>query len=318
MNALSSQNDLARFGTRIREIRRKRGWAQQRVLDEYALKGLRLGAEKTLREWENGEARPRPESLRDLAIVLDVPYIEEMYWLGLAGYLPITRLPRAEDVIRALEYFVNLIHSYPYPAYILDYRFTYWSINPACHALLRSESDLATTFIQPVSVLDLIFDQRLPVYHLISNREETQRSQIQRVISRMLFRRHEAYFEGLLPHFQQRLLESDYEDLARIWNEENSILLEKILQHEPDIAFDNMLGKISFNVGGSVTTTFQLVSDSIPYFGNLFEVIRWQPLGHTDLARNLFSPFHDRPSLRLWELRDIASILNAYNLGRWP
>src|SRR5258706_10428454 len=57
----------------------------------------------SISKFENGRRKPSLEYLRTLAQIAKVSYLEEMRWLGMAGYLPWTRMPSQERIPQELE-----------------------------------------------------------------------------------------------------------------------------------------------------------------------------------------------------------------------
>lgn len=298
--------DLEMLGERIRHVREARGYTQQQI--SYL---LNLGDPKTVGRWENGKQQPKPEYIQELARMLNISYAEEIYWLGLAGYIPPTRMPKKQQIIPVLEMFYQDIASHPYPAYFLDFRANFWALNPAAVALFGGYSEAITSLQNFTNLLDLMFDSRLGFGGRVANLKVIQRGQLSRFISQRLNQRHEHYWKQYPESFKERWLAKDYQYFEALWK---GMSLETVeADRFSEDAVKAMFGYLPLCAPDETRIEFKLVSQFVFYFSNQFNLVIFYPSTDEDKqkADAYFSQFWDvdQTRLKLWNLRNIDEIL---------
>jgi transcriptional regulator with XRE-family HTH domain len=127
----------ARFGTRLR------WWRQRRGLSQLDLAGIAETSQRHLSFLESGRTAPSQAMVLRLAAALDLPLREQNALLLAAGYAPVWResalsAPELAAVGRALDHL--LVHQEPYPAFVVDRR---WNLLRANGAAVRLTAFLA-------------------------------------------------------------------------------------------------------------------------------------------------------------------------------
>jgi transcriptional regulator with XRE-family HTH domain len=301
--------DLETLGERIRHIREARGNTQQQI--SYL---LNLGDPKTVGRWENGKQQPKPEYIQELARVLNISYAEEMYWLGLAGYIPPTRMPKKQQIIPVLEMFYQDIAAHPYPAYFLDFRANFWAVNPASVGLFKDYDQTVELLKGFTNLLDLMFDSRIGFSNRIVNPNALRRGQLSRFIAQRLNQRHEQYWKEYPECFKDRWPEADYKLFEALWHGMNLETVEA--ERFSEDAVKAMFGYLPFCAPDGTRIEFKLVSQFVLYFSNQFKLVVYYPSTDEDKhkADAHFSRFNqlDQTSLKLWNLRNIDDILKQF------
>jgi transcriptional regulator with XRE-family HTH domain len=192
--------------------------------------GDKLGYNRgIINRWENNRLRPKPDDIVRIGEATCASAEDIHYMLGLAGYLPTTRFPRREFTLNILSRVAECLAQSPYPAYVLDYRGRFWIVNQAMAELIGIPLDALKTLMlrhpvgddppEPIHILDVLFDSRLPFQALLGDRDRLIRSQIARFKALYLYRRHEPFYQQCLERLKRRLLPDDFEQLLRFWRE---------------------------------------------------------------------------------------------------
>src|SRR5687768_14408317 len=87
-----------RLGLRIKRARHQYEEDGLPLIKTQLAAKMRIG-EQAVRRWEAGETAIPIEKLQKLAQVLRIPYPEQVYWLGLRGAIPKTRLPSSDQIV---------------------------------------------------------------------------------------------------------------------------------------------------------------------------------------------------------------------------
>ena len=117
--------NIKKFGKRLKQAR------ASAKLKQVELAYLIGSDVKDVSIWENGRHNRRMsvQKIQQVVDVLNIPYAEQMYWLGLLGYTPTTRMPKAKRILKELEIYAHSIRTDPIPSVIVDYRFNIWAYN---------------------------------------------------------------------------------------------------------------------------------------------------------------------------------------------
>jgi transcriptional regulator with XRE-family HTH domain len=302
MSIVLEQENLERLGQRLQEVRELR-----------AMSALRLAAEMessltSIRDWENGSRKLQPATIRRLAETLALSYPEELYWLGLAGHLPPTRMPSKQQIVMALEaYYANLVNL-PFPAQIIDHHFTYWCVNPATIDFLGSRDTLVSLMRDKLTALDVIFNSQIGFFQRVSQPEYVLSRQMQlarRIVARSSHRRHEPFYQNFPTWLQARLSAADFKQFMTIWNEANSVQQQQYPQLEDDI----LLRFFEFHYPDGRSRKLQMWSDNVRHFGDIFEIMLFYPDERE--TETQFKPLAQE-GVKLWDVLDVSKLLKTY------
>jgi len=194
--------------------------------------GEQLGYNRgIINRWENNRLKPKPDDLVRIAEVTCASAEDVHYMLGLAGYLPKTRFPKREVTLNILSRVAECLAQSPYPAYVLDYRLRFWIVNQAMAELIGIPLDMLKNLVlpypvkddppEPIDVLNVLLDSRLPFRALLGNRDQLIRRQIARFKAVNLYRRHEPFYQQCLARLERRLLPDDFRQFIQFWREAN-------------------------------------------------------------------------------------------------
>jgi transcriptional regulator with XRE-family HTH domain len=302
VSVVTEQENLEILGNRLREVRELR-----------EMSALRLAAEMessltSVRDWENGARKLQPATIRRLAETLDLSYPEELYWLGLAGHLPGTRMPSKTQIIDALEaYYADLV-KLPFPAQIIDHHFTYWCVNPATIDFLGSRDMLVSIMRDKLTALDVIFNSQIGFFQRVSQPEHIlsrQKQLARRIVGRSLHRRHERFYQEFPNWLQTRMSGADFKQFVAVWNEANSVQ-----QHQrPQLEDDILLRYFEFRYPDGQTRNLQMWSDNVRHFGDIFEITLYYPYNRETDGN--FKPVA-QDGVKLWDVMDVGKLLKTY------
>ena len=302
MDLVQQQVNLEILGQRLKTIRELR-----------QMSPLKLAAEMessltSIRDWENGARKLQSDTIRRLAVALDLSYPEEVYWLGLAGHLPKMTMPSKHQIIEALEVYYAELVDLPFPAQISDHHFTYWAVNPATIDFLGSREPLANLMKQKLTGLDVIFNSQIGFLQRATESQDTTQRQTQltrRIVGRSLHRRHEPFYQDFPNLMRQRLLPEDYEQFITIWEEANSAEQEQKPQLEDVI----LMQDFEFQYPDSRVRRLQMRGGNRWHFGDIFEITLFYP--SEPEGDNLFTPIAEE-GVKLWEITDVGNLLQSY------
>lgn len=305
MDPIKEQQNLETLGERLRTVRELRG-----------MSALKLAAAMdssltSIRDWESGARKLQSDTVRRLAESLGLSYPEEMYWLGLAGHIPHTRMPDKHQVIMGLEAYYEDICKLPYPAQIIDHHFRYWVVNSATIDFIGDRDGLMALMATGMTAIDVIFNTQIGYFRRVSQEAEIRSRQFQlarRIMGRSIHRRHESFYQEIPITMQNRLSDEDYARFIDIWTDVNDVLDEK--DEQPRLADDIMLRYFEFQYPDGDVRRLQMRTDHIRYFGDLFEITLFYPFGSGtgDLFEQKASD-----GICLWETTNIDSVLREYS-----
>lgn len=304
MDLVREQENLEVLGQRLQAIREQKG------MSPLKLAAAMDSSLTSIRDWENGARKLQSATIRRLADALELSYPEEMYWLGLSGHLPHTRMPAKNQIIEALGAYAEDLEKLPYPAQIIDHHFTYWIVNSATLDFIGSRDGLVALLQNKLTAFDTIFNSNIGFFHRISKPDEIRNRQKQlarRIVGRSLHRRHEPFFQNLPTWLQGRLSPEDYTNFIEIWDEVNAVGAR--FQQRPSLEDDIMLRYFEWNYPDKRTRRLQMRADYLRHFGDIFEITLYYPFGEDDSAN--FQP-GTQQGIKLWDVTDIDGLLRGY------
>jgi transcriptional regulator with XRE-family HTH domain len=301
--------NLQELARRLREIR------------ENAL-GTQLEAEKKLNlnqtlisRYENGRRKPPLNYIRQLSRMVNLPFIEEQYLLGLAGVTIPTRMPSPEQIKRGMEAYSADVQRDWYPCIIVDHLFGIWALNNAAYDVL---GEIRTREIigQYVTIFEMMFSEELDynpqllVYQALTN--ETIKTRLQQIAIFKLFniqRRHEAFYRDYTKH------------LGYIGSLKPRINAQHFLNFWNHVDIVNQRGELQFKEGsieikgilpakGSVEIRYRQRLEPIPHLPS-FAIIRFEPFHE---FYPIFEGYkqENKDIIRLWDIQqDIRPIIQS-------
>jgi transcriptional regulator with XRE-family HTH domain len=304
MNLIAEQENLEKLGRRIQAMREMR-----------QMSALKLAAElesslTSVRDWEMGSRKLQPATIRRLAETLSVSYPEEIYWLGLAGHIPTTRMPVAEQIIMALNVYYNTIKDLPFPAQVVDHQFNYWVINPATVDFLGSRDQIVFLMQNQLNALDVIFNTHLGFITRVSKPETLivrQKQLARRIMGRCLLRRHERFYQEYPRWLQDRIDPTDFQTFSELWEEVNEV--KDSLTQNPQLEDDILLNYFDFEYPDGRFRPLQMRADHLRHFGDIFEILLFHPYGNENLEDWRLQA---REGVKLWEVADVQQVLRHY------
>lgn len=270
-----------------------------------------LGVDQaTISRFETGKRLPSADFLSRLARITGVSYVEELHWLGLAGYLPWTRMPSARQTIEGLELYCRDIAKDYYPSIIIDYRFTMWAMNPAAYSTFgyTAASELLT---ECLTMLHIVYSDKLGLIDRVLNqREHTQRSQLVMFKAFNLNRRHEPFYERF-PELMKNEIgvgTRGSREFQHHWNATevtDDIDTPRISEGGIEIVSDPFHIQQSLLFRQRLERTFHLPQ---------FAFLRWEPHSKGAVEAFLHSDrIENRGVLKLWDLIDVNPLIERYD-----
>jgi transcriptional regulator with XRE-family HTH domain len=303
----------AQLGQELLRMRQRRGISQFDLAVAMGWKGT-----NPVIQIEKGRRLPKPETIERLGEALGLSYLEVHYLNGLAGYVPPTRLPPADHIIRTLDAIADRLAQIPLPAAVMDYQFRCWVFNPA--GLLFTGGDLAMGWEmlkRPLDVLQIIFDSRLAIRGSIADLANTEKEFVFTYKATNGFRQHEPFYRSLPERMADYLLPEDYDAFAQVWRMVDLNTVESVgALQVADFYARQEQGDIQLNFPEGVVAC-HLRRESILHLGDLFQVMTFLPVdsptrpGNRALAESLFQRYAagQMESLKVWDVVDMATLV---------
>jgi transcriptional regulator with XRE-family HTH domain len=303
-------NDTVSIGEALRRFRQRKGISQFDLAVAMGWKGT-----NPVIQIEKGRRLPRPDTIERLGVCLGLSYVEVHYLNGLGGYVPPTRLPPQDHVIRTLDQLAGHLARVPYPAAVLDYQYRCWVINPA--GLILIDGDPATgraILARPLDVLQIVFDSRLAIRARIADLENTEKEMTFSFKAINSFRQHEPFFRSLPERHAAVLTAEDYQHFARVWRAVDLSSVERFDALQVADFYARMEeGDIRLRFPECEVVCY-IRREAILHLGDLFQVMTFLPLdpsAHPDnraRAEAIFERYTPTldDSLKVWELLDVT------------
>lgn len=298
------------FGIRLKYARIEARVARdEERISQTQLAGLLKTNANIIGNYEAGRVRPSIEKLQSLIKALNPSYPEEIYWRGLLGYLPPMQVPSKKQIVDTLEIFVKDLEAFPYPAYIVDYKFTYWLVNKNVSILLKSQKWVEDIMKGYADVFKIVFDSAIykdKKFPILEDMVEVQRDQVRRFILRNVNRRHELFFQKYPNDLGKNyeLSSEDFKHFKNLWHETEDEVIET--KNWTETTKRAALGYMTILSEDKSKIEFQLTAEPILYLDGLFEVIRWYPAQSkdNDIVAKYFTSYSSpaNESIRLWQI----------------
>lgn len=248
-------------------LRRFREQAQPRRISQFRLAALmQWEGTAPVVEIEKGRRRPRPETLNALGEALQLSPADIAYLHGLAGYRHPTVMPPLEQVKRVMRAIEPEIAHRPYPVYVMDYQFGFWMMNGAGAFQGGSGSQPGIASAGWPDAFSMVFDSRLSYRSGFSDADVIEREMVFRFKTFNLYRRHEPFYLAYPERMRGRLLEHDYAQFVRCWNEVDVQTLE-VFPINPQITVEL----------GADVLTFELHMVELVHLDRLFFLVYYEP-----------------------------------------
>ncbi len=298
------------IGEALRRLRQQRGISQFDLAVAMGWKGT-----NPVIQIEKGRRIPRPETIARLGECLGLSYVEVHTLNGLGGYVPPTRLPPREYVIRTLDQIATQLARVPYPAAVLDYQYRGWLFNPAGFIMLDSDLDAGRALAaRQLDVLQIMFDSRLPIRARIADLAETEKEITFSFKASNSFRQHEPFFLSLPDRLADVLLPEDYRHFARIWQTVDLNAAERLTSLQVTDFYARIeQGDIRLRFPEGEVACY-IRREAILHLGDLFQIMTFIPLdtpahpANRALAEQVFRAYTPPVTdcLKVWELIDVA------------
>lgn len=324
-------NQLHDLRNSIRDVRKQLG-TQKQVAEKI---GFTQGHLSKL-ESGNHNAIPPTEYLQRLARIARLSYAEEALWIGMAGHLPWTYMPNANQVETVLNIYCEDIARDKFPSYIIDFRLMIWAMNSASYnatdfntgiQILQHQTTLFDTLFNSSNfgesesaLMDTLFDsstirniQKIPIiiFNLLN-----------------MMRRHEPFYKMYPMYVEKRLKENPrdahrfreaWDSIAQDTQNDDEYLSTLVRDY---MGFGAWIKPFNFQGTSEQSFEFSHRVEKIVHMPQ-FAIVRLQPRdGNQELLSSL-SNFTEKqsnktPYLAIWQpevsgREAVSSIISQYN-----
>jgi transcriptional regulator with XRE-family HTH domain len=300
---MSENSKQILLGDTLARLRRRKGISQARLAACMGWRGT-----SPIVEIEKGRRLPESSTIKRWIQCVDGSFTDIHYLMGLAGSIPPTKMPSLNQIKAVLSQEIEKLENLPYPAYIIDYRTTFWAMNSATTAL-TGKTSLEDLLKVKSTVLDFIWNSSFDVRNQLIDPNAIGTIIIKRFIAFNLYRRHEDFFLAYPKSMNGRLGMSseDYLRFEQIWN-------EVIYQ---DYMLNSALPKWSLKFTDDVQGNFRITAQTYPALGNLFDLIIHVPEPDNDQQNieeinKYLLPFRQKKAVTLWDVTNAQILLDEY------
>jgi len=202
--------DLDAFGAMVRTARQRRGL---RAID--LVVAMRWAGTAPVYRYERGgpdAPRPDPDTINQLAQVLELGYADRMLLLGLAGHLPETEPLTAHEEDRLVAALQPELERLGDPALVFDFRGRILAVNPALPSALGQPASVGGIWQRDgITLFDFIWDSAFGLSNRLLDPPAARRFQILRFIFFNQLRRHETWYREIPARF------AHYAGFVEIW-----------------------------------------------------------------------------------------------------
>lgn len=259
---------------------------------------------------EHCKRHPKPATLERWIDCTNGTYPELYYCLGLAKVVPSTRFPTLNQINDTLEVISERLRNYPYSAYVIDYRTTFWIFNSPTIPFSPKLS-LPELLKKQANILDIIFNGELGIRGQFEDIETIDYQQVARFKALNLYRQHEMFFRSY-PHCMEgrvNMPADDYKHFCDVWNNTQA----ESMRLSMNSGFDWWHRSIDNQVFHLRTTLEPIFS-----LGNLFHIVLHHPYTENDFPGNqqrldtYLAPYQQTGCYKLWDNSDAQELLNSY------
>lgn len=298
------KEDFIPFAATLKHLREKSGKTPYAIAKRFPWEN-----QTPLDLIEDARRLPEPTTIVRLVECLGGTFADECLLLGLANYLPRTRIPELAQIERQLTPLADEIRTCPYPVYILDRGFTFWVANPAAMMFIPSSVQIDDLGKMLPMAFDLSFDSRLGLSSQIANIEALRLEQVTRFKGLNIYSQHTSFYRSLPDFMRQRLSPKDYATFAEVWQTASI--------DRPGSMSVDVLGYIRMEIPGVAPLEFNYHADRLFFLGDLFEIVRFSPLPeptNQKLAEMFFGHLKDteQECFKIWQVTDANSVLSRY------
>ena len=293
-------DNITPLGKAIKTARTQKKMTQRDVVFK-----IGIGDFSVISKWENDTSIPAPSNLIKLAQALELPYSEQMHWMGLAGYIPMTIMPNKQQIMDELDIYCDFIGQEFLAAGVVDYRFHIWAENRASLSIWGYEQTVdfmaggGTAFEQ-------IMDQAISGL-VAESIEPVQKKFIAFFRLMNLQRQHEPFF-STYPECMQVRLGNNYKKFEQMWHEVMALEMKELIQFSrspiPSVYF----------VDGEKHVVNLRLDIQITYHFPQFAIFRFIPV---EIPRTLLYEPDDSipPVVKLWDVaRNIDGLIDRINV----
>lgn len=306
--------NLAQYLRRLRqdaaltEDEAKRGY--KRVTQELLAARLGWASSAHVSEIETGKRTPSEDTVTDWVRACGGDGDQLYHARGLAGTIPLTGLPPADQIIAYMRTIdQTTLSRHPYPAYILDYRNLIWAFNSACEIFALTKGiTLQAILRRRTDLFQLLFDRRLVLLDTVVNVDELHRTQVAAFRQINVRRQHEPFYRRLPESVATTLQPADAAQFLGYWGRSSGASARPMHRNRAVVRL------------GGVTVDFMIRAEQVYNDGILFSAICLEPNPTVEqdfeAINALFAPYRGGPSALLCDLIDVAALVEEYNTDR--
>jgi transcriptional regulator with XRE-family HTH domain len=306
---------------RSNKIQRKSHWTQSDVADEVGITpDYYAKIERGVANKGKTSKKVSLEVLHDISGILRLSDEEKhsLYCYYSQGYLKIFNstsdlqsfLPPLSKITRMLDLVAEELDSLIYPAYITDYRFRYWLVNPATAHLVGGISRLQGIAEMRATIFDIVFDSRFSHWVVFADHSAIMRNQLIRFMLNNKRRAHEEWYQAYPDCMGAIFSKDDFQRFKEIWNgvktmidnDEHASYLDK---NQP------YWNRVTIEIEGE-TIDFVLTENRSYFLDEMFDTIRYVPVEtpeNIERAKKIFEKRYTGKCIKIWEKQGFIDAL---------
>ncbi len=302
------KKDWIALGNELRRLRDQYGKTQEEAAG--------MGSLAYIANIEAGDRRPSDKKIREIAENCGFTYTETQYLRLLAGHIELSKMPSAAAILKHQKRIEEEMAAFSNPAYLADYRLTFWGFNRQAEAVLKSTTTLINILSRKMTSPQLLFDHQVELRQRIKNWEFVTLHTLRRFQLLNANLQHEPFFRAYPDCMEAKLTPQEYQEFREVWQKSIGSYNINNLSISARNVFELILpnGKICrFTIRIN-----SLLGDDV--FKDRFLFVEYQPepesLADMEIRDYLdgFKPDNGRQCFMLWDYEaDLDAFIQSYN-----
>lgn len=214
-----------------------------------------------------------------------------------------TKLPPLAQITKLLDIIGDEIVNFRYPAYVTDYKFRFWLVNPASAHLVGGMSNLQSLALSRLTIFEMVFDSNWRRFINAVDPEAMMRSQLIRFILKNRRYHKEDWYITHIESIKANLSSADFKVFKQMWDQACRMIENN--EHQNILTTVPALGnRLKLRVNSEEV---EFLLNDVPnyYLNEMFHIIKYEPIATPEnlkRAIQIFAPASIEPCIKMWEI----------------
>jgi len=307
---------------RNNKIQRKSHWTQADIASEVGITpDYYAKIERGVANKSKTSKKVSLEILHDISRILRLSAEQEhtLYCYYSQSYQKIldssdlqSSLPPLSKITRMLDLVAEELAPLMYPAYVTDYRFRYWLVNPATAHLVGGISRLQGLTEMRATIFDIVFDSRFSHFVGFADHPAIMRNQLIRFMLNNKRRIHEKWYQAYPDCMEAVFSKEDFQRFKQVWNS-----VKTMIDNDEHASYldENQpyWNRVTIGIEGE-NIDFVLTENRSYYLDEMFDTIRYVPVEtpeNIERAKKIFEKRYTGECIKIWEKQGFVDALQS-------